>query len=107
MGQDFIMEWLRLQRLNKNDSYFSVEEIKKAMSDYGLPDGNGIHKQVNILYMWGYLDIQLIKTKAWYYYTNRKFRIKKKYVGKKCLFFDMVKDYNTKFFNNDEVVYNV
>jgi hypothetical protein len=96
MGQDFIIEWLRLQRLSGDNNFFSVKQINKAMQDYGLPFGNNISLQVNKLYAGGFLEIRLKHGKIWHTYRNRKFRLKKYYVGVVSSFSIMVCEYHSK-----------
>ena len=74
MGQSDVYEILKMKRLLEGSRYYSVEDIRKALKDKGLPNQRAaVNNSLLKLRVFGYLDVEI---KA-----NQKNNIKKLYTA--------------------------
>jgi len=64
MSQQKILDWLYDRK--KNGEYYTIKQIAD-----GAKLGKQVHRQVNRLYAWGYLDVDVS-----YFPLIRKFKLK-------------------------------
>ena len=79
MGQIEVYEFLKTQRLTKNNAYFSVAEVEKGLQERGFSNGviHNVRGCLLRLESFGYVEAKMNgKVRDW----KRLFRLKAKYV---------------------------
>lgn len=76
MAQNDIVEVLKEKRLSGDDAFYSVNEIKDFLVDYGKCGSNHVYGQVKKLHLYGVLTVHTTQKengKPWLGW-NRKYR---------------------------------
>jgi hypothetical protein len=82
VGQIEVYEWLKKQRLCKNDDYFSIDDIRRGLKAANTGHYSMRYNNVRVaciqLETHGYLEVKMTgKRRAWF----RLFRLKQKYLS--------------------------